>query len=385
MRSPQPGKTPSQEAWFANHLPWLFEMRTDTPSSVFSSPSYMRRTPCRNSRARAPTERQPSAGIASFHTGVDRLTARADGLASVEFVADVRAGPAAQFVSDIDLDQVGSAEETLPVQPSVRVADQYGNAVSGINVTFTVAGAAASIIEHPTAVTDSTGHAIAGAWTLGSATGDYTLTAAAADVPAARVVFRARINAPFAVSSLAAGGMSSCAIASGGTYCWGASFQGNSHVLTPELLSSAPPLVTLVVGVGHACGLTSSGTAYCWGANAYGQLGLGTVTDIEPQPRAVTGGLAFTALVVGGEFTCGLTTDRRIYCWGDNSVGQLGSEGRRHVHRRRPSGRASHRRDGRRLPTRMRDRDIRDDVLLGRGRRGSAGRTCGRDLRDQWR
>ena len=159
--------------------------------------------------------------FANFQTGVDRLTARADGLASVEFVADVRAGPAAQLVSDIDLDQVGAAEETLSVQPSVRVADQYGNAVPGINVTFTVAGVATSIIEHPTAVTDSNGHAIAGAWTLGSATGDYTLTAAAADVPAAPVVFRARINAPFAVSSLAAGGTASCAIASGGTYCWG--------------------------------------------------------------------------------------------------------------------------------------------------------------------
>jgi alpha-tubulin suppressor-like RCC1 family protein len=207
------------------------------------------------------------------------------------------------------------------------VADGFGNAIPGINVTFTAGGPPGSVVEHATTVTDSNGHATAGAWTLGSATGDYTLTAAAANLPTTRVVFRARINAPFAVSSLAAGGMSSCAIAGSGTYCWGASFQGSSHALTPTRLSSAPPLVTLVVGLGHACGLTSSGTAYCWGANAYGQLGLGTVTYVEPQPRAVTGGLAFTALVVGGEFTCGLATDRRIYCWGDNSVGQLGSEG----------------------------------------------------------
>ena len=262
--------------------------------------------------------------FAGFQSGVERLTARADGIAGVDFVADVRAGPAAQFIPDVDLDQVGAAEETLPVQPSVRVADQYGNAVSGSNVTFTVAGAAASIIEHATAVTDSNGHASAGAWTLGSATGDYTLTAAAADVPITPVTFRARINAPFAVSSVAAGGTSSCAIASSGTYCWGFSLRGYPRVLTPGLIESGPPLVTLVVGNGHACGLTRSGTAYCWGENLSGQLGLGTSSEIEPQPRAVAGGLTFTTLVAGDAFTCGLTTDQRMYCWGDNTLGQLG-------------------------------------------------------------
>src|SRR5262249_45820501 len=47
----------------------------------------------------------------------------------------------------------------------------------------------------------------------------------------------------------------------------------------------------------------------------------------EPRPQAVTGGLSFTNLVAGGAFTCGLTTDRRTYCWGDNSFGQLGTDG----------------------------------------------------------
>ena len=253
-------------------------------------------------------------------SGVYRLIATAEGLPSVTFNAVVHPGPATQLVSDVDLDQVGEAGETLPVQPTVRVADGFGNGIPGVNVTFTAAGPAGSVVEHANTLTDSNGHATAGAWTLGSATGDYTLTAAAADVPATRVAFRARINAPFAVSSLAAGGSASCAIARDGTYCWG-SLAGNSLVLTPDLISNAPPLVTLVIGFGHACGLTSSGTAYCWGANGYGQLGLGTMTDIEPEPRAVTGGLSFTSLVAGGGFTCGLTTDRRMYCWGDNSAG----------------------------------------------------------------
>jgi hypothetical protein len=95
------------------------------------------------------------------------------------------------------------------------------------------------------------------------------------------------------------------------------------RVLTTGLIGG-PPLVTLVVGNGHACGLTRSGTAYCWGENLSGQLGLGTLSEMEPQPRAVAGGLSFTTLVAGDAFTCGLTTDQRMYCWGDNTLGQLG-------------------------------------------------------------
>ncbi len=174
--------------------------------------------------------------------GVDRMTVSADGLPNIVFVADVHAGSATNLVPDIDLDQVGAADETVSLQPSARAVDMYGNGVSGISVTFTVAGAAASIIEHATAVSDSNGHAVAGGWKLGSAIGVYTLTAAAADVPATPVVFRARIYAPFAVSSLAAGGTSSCAIASTGTYCWGVSFGVSPPVLTPGLVGecSAP-------------------------------------------------------------------------------------------------------------------------------------------------
>jgi hypothetical protein len=260
---------------------------------------------------------------ASPRVGLDTMTASAAGMASVVFVADVHAGPATQLVPDVNLDQVGQADEILPVQPSVHVVDNYGNGIAGISVTFTVGGDAASTVEHATAVSDASGHAVAGAWRLGSVIGVYTLTAAAAAVPATPLVFRARIHGPFAASSPAAGGNSSCAIASTGTYCWGLYFGGSLAVTTPVRVASASPLVTVAVGYDHACGLTNSGTAYCWGENDSGQLGLGTSTGLEP-PRAVVGNLSFATLVVGQAFTCGLTTDQQTYCWGDNSLGQLG-------------------------------------------------------------
>jgi alpha-tubulin suppressor-like RCC1 family protein len=64
------------------------------------------------------------------------------------------------------------------------------------------------------------------------------------------------------------------------------------------------------------CGLTADGTAYCWGANAGGQLGLGAVGGTHQTPEPVTGGLRFKAIAVGGEHTCGISTDGAPWCWG---------------------------------------------------------------------
>ncbi|MCI0687377.1 MAG: Ig-like domain-containing protein [Sporichthyaceae bacterium] len=78
-------------------------------------------------------------------------------------------------------------------------------------------------------------------------------------------------------------------------------------------------------GLGHSCGVTIAGAAYCWGDNDHGQLGDGTTTDrIRPVPVAgPPGGLAFTTLRAGNHHTCGVTAGP-VYCWGDNSIGQLG-------------------------------------------------------------
>jgi alpha-tubulin suppressor-like RCC1 family protein len=86
-------------------------------------------------------------------------------------------------------------------------------------------------------------------------------------------------------------------------------------------------------GADHACGAAGVGSAYCWGNNNLGQLGNGTTTN-SATPIAVAGGLSFVVVSAGGHHTCGIisgsvplgpTAPFAVYCWGDNTYGQLGN------------------------------------------------------------
>lgn len=73
-----------------------------------------------------------------------------------------------------------------------------------------------------------------------------------------------------------------------------------------------------------ACGADIQGRAYCWGAaNDRGQLGNGTNTPSEAPVRVKTGA-RFLQVVTGASHACGLTTEDRVLCWGDNTQSQLG-------------------------------------------------------------
>jgi alpha-tubulin suppressor-like RCC1 family protein len=82
----------------------------------------------------------------------------------------------------------------------------------------------------------------------------------------------------------------------------------------------------LSAGWMRTCGVTTDNRAYCWGDNAEGYLGDGTTTD-RLSPTAVVGGLHFRQITTGAAFTCGVTTDFRAYCWGFGGRGDLGNGG----------------------------------------------------------
>lgn len=75
---------------------------------------------------------------------------------------------------------------------------------------------------------------------------------------------------------------------------------------------------------GNTCALTVDGVAYCWGDNSLNQLGSDTTVAFGPggkggvsRPIPVSGNLRFSQLTLGWKHSCGVTPQGEAYCWGD--------------------------------------------------------------------
>lgn len=102
----------------------------------------------------------------------------------------------------------------------------------------------------------------------------------------------------------------------------------------PRVRAPAPPAAFEVVATGghHACGITRAGRLFCWGADDAGQLGtdapgrcgVGPDYACSHVPLAVAPELIFRDVATALDHTCALTLDGRAYCWGAGFAGQLG-------------------------------------------------------------
>jgi hypothetical protein len=122
-----------------------------------------------------------------------------------------------------------------------------------------------------------------------------------------------------------------CALGIDGTaYCWGTTNTSGQLGVGDLIARSMPTQVvggisfgSVTVGRDYACGLASNGDAYCWGNGSTGQLGTGATTN-SSVPVPVQGALKFAQLEAGNGTTCALTLSGKAYCWGRNDLGQLG-------------------------------------------------------------
>lgn len=78
----------------------------------------------------------------------------------------------------------------------------------------------------------------------------------------------------------------------------------------------------------HGCALSYDKKAYCWGDNTYGELGNNSTTSSLVPVKVndgVLSGETIEFIEAGSYFTCAIASDGWVYCWGRNHYGQLGN------------------------------------------------------------
>lgn len=97
---------------------------------------------------------------------------------------------------------------------------------------------------------------------------------------------------------------------------------GGNDLLDPD----NPSMAQIYAGRDFSCALSRDASVRCWGRNNRGQLGDGTTAD-HLGPQLILDDLAFQSIDVDGfsRHVCGVTTDGEAYCWGENNFGQLGN------------------------------------------------------------
>jgi len=126
--------------------------------------------------------------------------------------------------------------------------------------------------------------------------------------------------------------------AAGALLCWGDNTYGQLGTGDLKARSSADtssPALTdaqsVFAGETFACATTKKGALECWGDNRYGELGVGD-TSARSKPTAVppgtlgltAGGAGVTAMSAGGDHACAIAAGG-VWCWGDNTYGELGT------------------------------------------------------------
>jgi alpha-tubulin suppressor-like RCC1 family protein len=228
------------------------------------------------------------------------------------------------------LNAYGQLGDGSTTSSNVPVAVDISGVLAGQTLTQITVGVV------NTCALDSAGDAYCWGWNAFGQLGDGTTTSSS--VPVA--VQTSGVLAGKALTQITAGGYDACALDSAGdAYCWGWNTSG--QLGDGNTTSSSVPvavdaggvlagktLTQITAGRDHTCAVTTADVAYCWGFNSVGQLGDGNTTDSSLPVAVDTGGAlagkALTEITVGSYDTCALDAAGASYCWGYNHFGQLG-------------------------------------------------------------
>ncbi|HET7809262.1 MAG TPA: hypothetical protein VFL16_01665 [Steroidobacteraceae bacterium] len=139
--------------------------------------------------------------------------------------------------------------------------------------------------------------------------------------------------------ALAAGWNHTCAVDTNGkAWCWGedgnfATGEWSQGKLPKHALRQIPArtflgatanFVAIDTNIGHTCALTSAQDLFCWGDNSRGELGWpNTIVQGTPTATMIANGNKYQSIVTGDMHSCAIQVNGLLDCWGDNSQFQL--------------------------------------------------------------
>jgi uncharacterized repeat protein (TIGR02543 family) len=95
-------------------------------------------------------------------------------------------------------------------------------------------------------------------------------------------------------------------------------------------LHAGESIIQVSLGIFHSSAITSEGRIFTWGNNGYGQLGDGTTNNNRTTPTEITSqfnlpaGESIIIVSLSFDHSSALTSEGRIFTWGNNFYGQLG-------------------------------------------------------------
>ena len=75
------------------------------------------------------------------------------------------------------------------------------------------------------------------------------------------------------------------------------------------------------MGSDHTAAITENGDLYCWGDNSFGQVGMGTDNVIQKEPVKILENIKDISL--GYWCSAAISEKGDLYCWGCNRNGQV--------------------------------------------------------------
>ncbi|NMO18014.1 hypothetical protein HPC49_14790 [Pyxidicoccus fallax] len=119
----------------------------------------------------------------------------------------------------------------------------------------------------------------------------------------------------------------------GEVWAWGQNVAGQlgtgSTSSTPQpqpgKVNGLPAIKAIAAGIAHSVALDVSGNVWVWGQNASGQAGLGTAGGTVLVPTKVAALSGIKSIAANGNFSLALGEDGRLWAWGQNTSGQVGT------------------------------------------------------------